>query len=106
MFHPNSSEPDLLKAILEPLLNDFRYWFGRSRALLESETIEFLDPLKQSDLLQRVCEAQEAVQVTQTLMEATDSQVGVDTAVLMTWHQLVTECWQITIRFRLEQSTK
>ena len=106
MFNSDPSESELLKTVLEPLLDDFRYWFGRSRTLLENETISFLDLQQQTDLLGRVCQAEEAVRTTQTLMQATDGKVGVDTQVLMSWHQLVTECWQIAIRFRLEQSTK
>jgi hypothetical protein len=29
-----------------------------------------------------------------------DEQVGVDMAMLMVWHQLVTECWQVSTRLR------
>jgi hypothetical protein len=29
-----------------------------------------------------------------------DEQVGVDMAMLMVWHQLVTECWQVSTGFR------
>jgi hypothetical protein len=45
------SEPGLLKSILEPLLEDFQYWFSRSRSLLETEKISFLSHPQQSDLL-------------------------------------------------------
>jgi len=34
------------------------------------------------------------------LFEAMDEQVGVDMAMLMVWHQLVTECWQVSKRLR------
>jgi hypothetical protein len=106
MFNSDPSEPELLKTVLQPLLDDFRYWFGRSRTLLENETISFLNLQQQTDLLGRVCQAEEAVRTTQTLIQVTNGKVGVDTQVLMSWHQLVTECWQIAIRFRLEQSAK
>jgi hypothetical protein len=105
MFNPsnfNAPEPGLLKTLLEPLLEDFQYWFGRSRTLLESQEIEFLGEEKQSDLLERVKQAQQQVSTAQLLMKATDNQVGVETSVLMPWHHLVTECWQVAIRFRLE----
>lgn len=36
MLNPKAPEADLLKAILEPLLDDFQYWFERSRQLLQS----------------------------------------------------------------------
>ncbi|MBD1997863.1 DUF2605 domain-containing protein [Leptolyngbya sp. FACHB-541] len=98
----NVPEPELLKTLLEPLLEDFQYWFGRSRTLLESQTINFLGDEKQADLLERVKQAQQQVSTAQMLMRATDNQVGVETSVLMPWHQLVTECWQVAIQFRLE----
>jgi Protein of unknown function (DUF2605) len=104
MFNSSLPEPDLLKALLQPLLEDFQYWFKRSRLLLETEEIHFLGAQRQGELLMRVQQAQQEVSATQMLIEATDGQVGVDTAILMPWHQLVTECWQVAIRFRLDSS--
>ena len=104
MFNSNLPESNLLKTVLQPLLEDFQYWFERSRVLLETEEIPFLGVEKQADLLARVKQAQQEVSTTQMLLQATDGQVGVETAVLMPWHQLVTECWQTAIRFRLERS--
>lgn len=104
MLNPKLPEPDLLKAVLQPLLEDFQYWFERSRQLLEREEIPFLSSNEQLDLLNRVKQAQQEVRIAQTLFEATVGQVGVETAVLMPWHQLLTECWQVAIRFRQEQS--
>lgn len=102
MFSSNSSEPELLKALLEPLLDDFQYWFGRSRTLLESNEITFLGPDGQADLLERVTQAQQEVSTAQMLLKATDGKVGVETAVLMPWHRLVAECWNVSMRFRAE----
>jgi hypothetical protein len=104
MFNSNVPESNLLKTVLQPLLEDFQYWFERSRVLLETEEIPFLGPEKQADLLARVHQAQQEVRTTQMLLKATDGQVGVESSVLMPWHQLVTECWQMAIRFRLERS--
>lgn len=98
----NPSEPDLLKTVLEPLLEDFQYWFGRSRSLLENHKIDFLAQEEQADLLRRVKQAQREVETAQMMIELTESQVGLDTAVLMPWHQLVTECWQVGMRFRMQ----
>lgn len=102
MFNSNSLEPELLKALLEPLLDDFQYWFGRSRSLLESQEIAFLGQEQQAELLGRVIAAQQEVIAAQMLLKATDGQVGVDTAVLMPWHQLVGECWRVSMRVRSE----
>ncbi|HEY9618926.1 MAG TPA: DUF2605 domain-containing protein [Crinalium sp.] len=104
MFNSNLPEPDLLKTLLEPLLDDFQYWFEQSRVLLESQDISFLGDENQADLLARVRQAQQEVSTTQMLLRLTQEQVGVETSVLMTWHQLVTECWKVAVRFRLESS--
>lgn len=100
MFNPNLPEPDLLKTVLEPLLDDFQYWFSRSRQLLESEKISFLSTDKQADLLATVVQAQQEVSAVQALLKATNSQAGVETSVLMAWHQLVLECWQVSLKLR------
>ena len=103
MLNPNLPEPELLKTVLQPLLEDFKYWFARS--LLETERISFLGTEKQSDLLERVRRAQQEVNSAQMLFQATDGKVGIDMAALMPWHQLVAECWKVAMRFRSEQPT-
>ena len=97
MLNPRLPEPDLLKAVLQPLLEDFQYWFERSRQLLEREEIPFLSSNEQLDLLTKVKQAQQEVNIAQALFQATGGQVGVETAVLMPWHQLLTECWQVAM---------
>jgi hypothetical protein len=97
-------ESELLKTILKPLLEDFQYWLGRSRSLFETETISFLTPEEQSHLLNRVKQAQQEVSAAQMLFNATDGQVGIETASMIPWHQLIAECWQVAMRWRTEQS--
>jgi hypothetical protein len=106
MFSSNSSDAELLKSLLEPLLDDFQYWLGRSRLFLEKEEISFLEGEQQADLLARVITAQQEVSTAQMLFRATDGKVGVETAVLAPWHNLVTECWQVAMRWRTEQSNE
>jgi len=98
-----SNQQELLKAILEPLLEDFQYWFSRSRTLLESEQVAVLSPAQQADLLQRVKTAQEEVRATQSLFQATDGNVGVEMSTIGPWHKLVTECWQVAMQNRQQQ---
>ncbi|MEM9164794.1 MAG: DUF2605 family protein, partial [Cyanobacteria bacterium P01_F01_bin.4] len=57
MSSPYPSDPELLKAVLEPLLEDFQYWFGRSVQLLESEKIPFFSVQEQQNLLQKIHKA-------------------------------------------------
>lgn len=104
MYMSDASEPELVKSLLEPLLEDFQYWFQRSQTLLETETIEFLGADGQQKLLERVKQAQREVSTIQMLMIATESKVGIETAILMPWHNLVTECWKVAIRFRLDHA--
>lgn len=100
MFNSNLPESDLLKTILEPLLEDFQHWLGRSRLLLETEDISFMSTDEQADLLARIVTAQQEVGTAKMLFHATNGQVGIEPSVLAPWHHLVTECWQVAMRFR------
>lgn len=106
MLNPNLPESELLKSLLQPLLDDFNHWFDRSATLLETEKIGFLSGEQQSDLLARVKQAQQEVRAAEALFQATGGQVGIETAALMPWHRLLAECWQVSARFRTLQSGK
>jgi Protein of unknown function (DUF2605) len=102
MRDSNLSEKDLLKTVLHPLLEDFQYWFARSRNFLETEKLSFMSHDEQSRLLLQVKQAQEEVNTAKMLFMATEGQVGIDMSTLMPWHQLVRECWKVAMRFRQE----
>lgn len=104
MFDAHPPEQELLSSLLKPLLEDFQYWFGRSRTLLEEQTIDFLGPEAQAALLEQIKQAEQEVRTSELLLNVTDGQVGVETEVLMNWHRLVSECWHVAIRYRLESS--
>lgn len=104
MRDSNLPEPELLKTVLQPLLEDFEYWFARSRTLLETEQLSFLDKQDQSDLLTRVKLAADEVQAAKMLFTVGEGKVGIDMATLMPWHQLVTECWNVSMQFRSRQN--
>jgi hypothetical protein len=104
MLNSNLPEAELLKSLLEPLLEDFKYWFERSATLLETEEIHFLSGEDQSDLLARVKQAQREVAAAKALFQATGGQVAIEIAALMPWHRLLAECWQVSARFRSWQS--
>jgi hypothetical protein len=105
MFNSNQPDPDLFKTVLEPLLEDFQYWFSRSRTLLEDQRIPFLLESEQSELLERVITTEQEVRTVQALLKATDGQAGVDSSILVTWHHLVSECWQVSLKLRSQQSS-
>ncbi|GAB1545357.1 DUF2605 domain-containing protein [Scytonema sp. NUACC21] len=100
MQDSNLPESELLKTVLQPLLEDFQYWFARSRELLETEQLLFMSPHEQSDLLMRVKQAQDEVNTAKMLFNATDGKVGIDMATLTPWHQLLSQCWNVAMRFR------
>ncbi|MGF1499981.1 MAG: DUF2605 domain-containing protein [Elainellaceae cyanobacterium] len=99
----NPSRSDLLQAVLQPLLDDFKYWFEQSRSLLENNDLPNLTDEAQADLLSRVVQAQQEVGVATTLFKTTGGQVGVDMPVVQQWHELVNECWQVAMQYRLRQ---
>ncbi|MBD2438045.1 DUF2605 domain-containing protein [Nostoc sp. FACHB-110] len=103
MQDSNLPGTELLKTVLEPLLEDFDYWFGRSRNLLETEQLSFMSHQEQSDLLLRVKQAQAELNTAKMLFAATDQQVGIDMTTLAPWHQLVTQCWNVAMRFHREK---
>ncbi|MDJ0773847.1 MAG: DUF2605 domain-containing protein [Mastigocoleus sp. MO_167.B18] len=97
-------DSELLKTVLQPLLEDFQYWFARSREFLEKEKLEFISGEEQSALLARVKQAQEEVNTAKMLFSATEGQVGIDMDTLIPWHHVVTECWKVAMRFRSQQA--
>ena len=94
------TEKELLKTVLEPLLEDFQYWFERSRNLLESEQMPFFSALEQEQLLAKIVRSQQEVQTAQMLFKATDGSAGIDSRMLLPWHQLVAECWSVAQKWR------
>ncbi|MBD2137833.1 DUF2605 domain-containing protein [Anabaena sp. FACHB-1237] len=92
--------PELLKSVLEPLLDDFQYWFERSLILLENERISFMSEDEQSNLLNQVKQAQSELNTVKMLFSATGHQVGIDMAIFIPWHQLVRQCWQVSMQLR------
>ena len=100
------SEQELLQTILQPLLVDFDYWFSRSKALLETEQIEFLGPIDQAELLARVTHALLEVSTAKLLFQAVDGQAGIEPSQMVAWHKIVTECWHVSMQLRQSKQTK
>ncbi|MGF1539115.1 MAG: DUF2605 domain-containing protein [Pleurocapsa sp.] len=100
MSSEQPKERELLKTVLEPLLEDFQYWFARTCSLLESEQMSFLTVQQQAQLLTRIRQSQQEVTAAQMLFKATDGKAGIDPKMLLPWHQLVAECWQMAQKWR------
>jgi hypothetical protein len=103
MRDSNSPGAEVLKSLLEPLLEDFQYWFTRSRDFLETRQLSFMSEQEQSDLLLQIKQAQDELNTAKMLFNATDGQVGLDMATITPWHQLVTKCWNVAMRFHQEK---
>ncbi len=100
----NQPEQPLAQAILEPLLDDFQYWFSESQQLLTSDRANCLVPEDRAQLLDRLTQAQQEVATARTLLLATAGQAGVETAVVGQWHQLVGRCWRAARSIRQSES--
>ncbi|MBW4655380.1 MAG: DUF2605 domain-containing protein [Kaiparowitsia implicata GSE-PSE-MK54-09C] len=98
-------ESQLLKTLLEPLLDDFQYWFERSHTLLNEQPLEGLSAQEQATLLARVQQARQEVASAKALFQATGGQVGIESSALMPWHHLVMECWKVSVQHRLGSSS-
>ncbi|MEO0836627.1 MAG: DUF2605 domain-containing protein [Cyanobacteria bacterium J06642_3] len=94
------AETELLKQVLQPLLMDFQYWFAHSLELLESERLPFMSEQVQADLVTEIKVAQQEVNTTKLLFEATDCKVGIDSQTLLPWHNLVARCWDVARNWR------
>jgi Protein of unknown function (DUF2605) len=100
MSNTPSPDSELLQSLLDPLLEDMRYWLGRSLELLESQKLDFISEFEQADLLARVKNAIQEVGTATILYEATGKQAGIEVAAMMPWHNLLLECQAIGMRHR------
>jgi hypothetical protein len=105
MSDTTSPDPEMLRQILEPLLEDFNYWFDRSQKLLSNERLTFLTEPEQQSLLERVENAIKEVSAAISLFKATGHQIGVDMAAMKPWHKLLMECQGVGMRYYRNQST-
>lgn len=94
------SEKEILKQVLEPLLDDFLYWFSRSLSLLESEKMPFFVEDEQSALIAEIESARAEVNTAKMLFQATEGEAGIDSKMLLPWHNLVARCWDVAKAWR------
>ncbi len=93
-------QAELLRTILGPLLEDYRYWFERARRFLQEERLEWLSVEEQQSILERVLAAQAELQTAETLYQLSDNKVGIDPGLVAKWHRLLMECAELGRRFR------
>ncbi len=105
MSNTASPDPEMLRQLLEPLLEDFTYWFDRAQKLLANERITFLTEAEQQNLLAQVENALKEVSAATSLFRATGHQIGVDMAAMKPWHKLLMECQSVGMRYYRNQST-
>ncbi|MGB2925887.1 MAG: DUF2605 domain-containing protein [Limnothrix sp.] len=95
----------LLKSVLEPLLEDFLYWFDLSLKALEKDQLSFMTEAEQQTFIARIRQAQAEVGAAKLMFQATDGGAAIDMKVVMPWHQLVSECWGIAQKRRQSQAS-
>jgi hypothetical protein len=100
MSSKQPTERELLKQVLEPLLDDFQYWFERSLNLLESERISFFSAEEQAQFTAKIKVAQQEVSTAKMLFQVTEGKVGIDSKMLLPWHNLVAQCWDLARLWR------
>jgi hypothetical protein len=104
MNNTASPDPEMLRKLLEPLLEDFTYWFDRAQKLLSSQRLNFMAEVDQTKLLDRVDHALKEVNVAIALFRVTGHQVGVDMATMRPWHELLVECQAVGMRYYRNQA--
>ncbi len=103
---PDFAQPapeQLLAELLEPLLEDFGYWFGKSADLLQNHRLEFISEQEQAQILARVRVAQREVETAKTLFALSGKKVGIDAQAMLPWHNLLMECQALGMRYRQSQ---
>ncbi|MDX1978012.1 MAG: DUF2605 domain-containing protein [Pseudanabaenaceae cyanobacterium bins.68] len=101
MINPSSSaEIELMQSLLEPLLEDFRYWFGRSLELLEKERLSFMSLDTQAEFTERIRSIIGEVNAASALFQVSGKQVGVDVASITSWHKVLMECQVMGMQYR------
>lgn len=100
MRSPESSE--IVPKLLEPLLEDFLYWFERSTNRLEAGPLGFMAADEQAQLLQSIQTAVQEVRSAKALLQATG--VGVAPETLTAWHHWVVQGWHIAQQQRAAES--
>jgi hypothetical protein len=93
----------LLANLLEPLLEDFGYWFDKAADLLQNHRLEFISEQEQAHILSRVRTAQQEVQTAKTLFALSGKRVGIDAQAMLPWHNLLMECQALGMRYRQSQ---
>jgi hypothetical protein len=102
---PQPADQPLVQTILEPLLDDFLYWFDETESLLASIEAECLVDSESHALIEEIKAARQEVVTTKTLMLATGGDAGVEVAVVGRWHQLVSKCWRTARQVRQRHQT-
>ena len=103
MSSKQPTEKELLKQVLEPLLDDFEYWFERSLALLETEKMPFFSENEQAELIEKIKTARAEVSTARMLFQATEGEAGIDSKMLLPWHNLVAQCWDVARAWRQDR---
>ena len=62
--------------------------------------MSFFSAEEQTQLLEKIVRSQKEVQTAQMMFKATNGSAGIDSKMLLPWHQLVAQCWNVAQKWR------
>jgi hypothetical protein len=101
---PIPSDRQLLQTIIEPLLEDFIYWFNKSETMLTSQRINFLAKEEQSAMISKIQKHKQEISAAQSLFRAMNSAVIIEPSQVQKWHAAVKEYWSIAVKLRNQRT--
>ena len=94
----NQEADELLKSLLDSLLNDFNHWFKRGQELLTACPDSVMTRVEREAMGVRIDEGLKAITATRALVNATPAAMAISMEAMPPWHQLVTEVWVLAAR--------
>jgi hypothetical protein len=91
---------ELLDQLLDPLLDDFAFWFGRGRVLLEHCPDAVMPPEERAALAEELESGGKTLLAARSLRAAAPVSMALDLQAMAPWHHLVMRCWALAARLR------
>ena len=97
---PAPDSGQLLDELLDSLLADFDYWFGRGLQLLELAPDSLLPPSEQRRLAAALTSALSELAAARALRKASPCPMALDMDAMAPWHQLMLRVWSLSSLLR------
>ena len=90
----------LLDQLLDPLLEDFSFWFARGAVLLEHCPDSVMAAAERRAMAEALETSARALVAARCLRAAAPESLAVDLEAMAPWHRLVMRCWALAARMR------